>query len=192
MSKFDSPLNNIKIASPCQADWNEMYGDSRKRFCGDCKLNVYNLSGMTKDEAEALIMNAEGRLCVRFHKRADGSVITQDCPVGWARLKQRTRVYATAAFSLLMALITGVLFVSLFSKEKTTMGELKVPFATPTPTPANYPMMGAIAVRPETNSNTTYKPEPGTVMGNFVTPVNKQKPIEMKGEIRIGSAEKDI
>ncbi|MEP6788259.1 MAG: hypothetical protein ABJB40_07505 [Acidobacteriota bacterium] len=185
MSKFDSPLTNIKIASPCQANWNEMFGDNRKRFCGDCKLNVYNLSGMTKDEAETLIMNAEGRLCVRFYKRADGSVITQDCPVGWAKLKQRTRVYATAAFSLLMALLTGVLFVSLFSKEKTTMGELKVPFATPTPVPTNITTMGAIAVRPETNSNTSYKPEPGTVMGNFVTPVKKQKPIETKGEIRI-------
>ena len=107
MSKFDSPLNSIRIASPCQADWNEMYGDDRKRFCGDCKLNVYNLSDMTRDETETLIMNAEGRLCVRFYKRIDGSVITQDCPVGWAKLKQRTRVYATATFSLLMALLTG-------------------------------------------------------------------------------------
>src|SRR5688572_28577693 len=116
MSKFDSPLNNLKIASPCPADWQEMYGDNRKRFCGDCKLNVYNLSGMTRDEAEALIMNAEGRLCVRFYKRADGSVITQDCPVGWAKVKQRTRVYATAAVSLVIALFTGVLFHSLFSR----------------------------------------------------------------------------
>src|SRR5215204_223410 len=115
MSKFTTPLENIYVASPCQADWNEMYGDDRKRFCGDCKLNVYNLSGMTRDEAEALVMNAEGRLCVRFYKRADGSVITSDCPVGWEKLKQRTRVYATAVASLLMALFTGVLFVSLFS-----------------------------------------------------------------------------
>jgi len=78
MPKFDSPLNNIQIASPCPADWNEMYGDGRKRFCGDCKLNVYNLSGMTRDEAEALVMNAEGRLWVRFYNRADGSVIPED------------------------------------------------------------------------------------------------------------------
>ncbi|MBK9765573.1 MAG: hypothetical protein IPP63_00360 [Chloracidobacterium sp.] len=74
MSKFDSPLNDIKIASPCSADWNGMYGDERKRFCGECKLNVYNLSGMTKNEAERLVTNAEGRLCVRFYQRADGSV----------------------------------------------------------------------------------------------------------------------
>src|SRR3954451_1469798 len=102
MSKIDSPLNNIRIASPCSADWEQMYGDDRKRFCGDCKLNVYNLSGMSREEAEALIMNAEVRLCVRYYKRRDGSVITDDCPVGWARVKQRTRVIVTAAFSMIM------------------------------------------------------------------------------------------
>lgn len=152
MPRFDSPLNNIHIASPCPADWNEMYGDDRKRFCGECKLNVYNLSGMTRDEAEALIMNAEGRLCVRFYRRADGSVITQDCPVGWAKVKQRTRLIATAVASLVMALFTGVFFVSLFSKQKATVGELRIPFVTPTPEPMHT--MGAIAAPPRnTNSN---------------------------------------
>ena len=147
MSRFDSPLTNIRIASPCSADWEQMYGDDRKRFCGDCKLNVYNLSGMNREEAEALIMNAEGRLCVRFYKRRDGSVITEDCPVGWARVKQRTRVFATAAFSMLMALLSGVFIVSLFSKAKTTtmMGEMSVPITTSTP----QHTMGAVSVQPE-------------------------------------------
>lgn len=141
MPRFDSPLNNIKIASPCPAVWNEMYGDNRKRFCGDCNLNVYNLSGMSREAAESLITNAEGRLCVRFYRRADGSVITADCPVGWAKVKQRTKLFATAAASLLMALFTGVLFVSLFTKQKPLMGDLQIPVATPTP----RPMMGNIA-----------------------------------------------
>lgn len=147
MSKFDSPLNNISIASPCSADWNEMYGDDRKRFCGDCKLNVYDLSGMTKAEAESLVMNAEGRLCVRFYRRADGTVITEDCPVGWAKVKQRTKLYAIAVASMLIALFTGVLFVSVFSKKQTTIGVLRIPFTTPTPPPT----MGAIAPMPPSN-----------------------------------------
>jgi hypothetical protein len=179
MSKFDSPLNNIKIASPCAANWNEMYGDDRKRFCGDCKLNVYNLSGMTKDEAEALVMKAEGRLCVRFYQRADGSVITQDCPVGWAGVKQRTRVFATAVGSLLMAILTGVFFVSLFSTQKTVVGKLKIPFTTPTP----EPLMGAIAPS-NTNSNKTNDSKP-YLMGEIATPPAKKKKtmIEVKREI---------
>ena len=152
MPRFDNPLNNIKVASPCSADWNEMYGDGRKRFCGDCKLNVYNLSGMTRDEAEALVMNAEGRLCVRFYRRADGSVITQDCPVGWAKFKQRTRLYATAAASLLMALFTGVFFVSLLSRQKTVVvGDMLIPYPTPQRTMGvmvnrNAEVMGNVAV----------------------------------------------
>ncbi len=144
----DSPLNNIKIASPCSADWNEMYGDERKRFCADCKLNVYNLSGMTRDEAEALIMNAEGNLCVRFYMRSDGTIITQDCPVGWAKVKQRTRLFATAVASLVMALFTGVLSVSCLTGNRATMGEIAAaPLVTPSPTPV--PLMGAVA--PNTN-----------------------------------------
>ena len=56
MNKFTNPLSNIKIASPCSQDWNEMIGTERKRFCGECKLNVYNLSGMSEQEAENLLM----------------------------------------------------------------------------------------------------------------------------------------
>lgn len=153
MAKFDSPLNDIRIASPCQANWDEMYGDNRKRFCGDCKLNVYNLSGMSRDDAESLITNAEGRVCVRYFQRADGTVITADCPVGWAKVKQRTRVYATAVGSMLIALFSGVLFVSLFSSKKVSIGKLLVPFATPTP---KYPVMGAIAL-PEPSPSPTPK-----------------------------------
>jgi hypothetical protein len=129
-----------------------MYGDERKRFCKQCKLSVYNLSGMSREEAERLVMNAEGRLCVRFYRRADGTMITQDCPVGWARIKQRTRIYATAAMSMLMALLTGMFFVSLFrSTPRATVG-LMLPMATPTPMMGNFTTMGAIASKPPSNS----------------------------------------
>jgi hypothetical protein len=148
MSRFDSPLNNIRIASPCSANWDEMYGNERMRFCGQCKLNVYNLSGMTREEAENLLANAEGRLCVRFYRRVDGTVITENCPVGWARVKQRARVYTTAAFSLIMTLLGGLIFVSFFSRQNNTpvMGEL----VSPTPTPTPIPTMGAVAYHPPT------------------------------------------
>ena len=31
MAKFDNPLNNLKVASPCSQDWNAMIGSERKR-----------------------------------------------------------------------------------------------------------------------------------------------------------------
>ncbi|MBA2735337.1 MAG: hypothetical protein H0U50_00980 [Pyrinomonadaceae bacterium] len=108
MTKFDNPLNNIKIASPCSADWNAMMGNERKRYCGDCKLNVYNLSGMTRTEAENLLLNSEGRLCVRFYKRADGTVLTKDCPVGWQALKKRISKKAAAVFSMIAGILGGL------------------------------------------------------------------------------------
>src|SRR5262249_39510369 len=81
--------DNIRIAAPCSADWAKMSGDDRARFCGDCKLNVYNLSDMTRDEAEALIREREGRLCVRYYQRADGTILLKDCTVGVHRRRRR-------------------------------------------------------------------------------------------------------
>lgn len=173
MAKFDNPLNNLKVASPCSQDWEGMMGDNRKRYCGECKLNVYNLSGMSKTEAENLIMNAEGRLCVRFYKRADGSVITQNCPVGWAKVKQRTRVFATAAFSLIISLFSGLLFVSAFTRSNAISKKLPTPFSTPVP----EPLMGAIAA-PTPNPKATPKATP--------------KPREIMGEIEMSEGNEEI
>lgn len=166
MSRFNSPLNNIKVASPCPSSWDAMYGDERKRFCGECKLNVYNLSGMTTDEAEQLVTNHEGRLCVRFYRRADGNVITADCPVGWAKVKHRTRVFATAFASLLMAMFTGMFFVSLFSKQEADVGQI-APFER---------TMGAIAVQGEPIEPPRRQPDAKFEMGKMkVLPEDDKK-----------------
>jgi hypothetical protein len=108
MKRFTNPLDNIRIASPCSADWNEMLGDERKRFCSQCSLNVYNLSGMTPGEAENLLLTSEGRVCVRFYRRADGTVLTKDCPVGWQAVKRRVSRAATAFVSLCAGIFTGI------------------------------------------------------------------------------------
>ena len=170
MAKFESPLNNIKIASPCSANWDEMYGNERKRFCGDCKLNVYNLSGMSRQEAENLVTSSEGRMCVRFYKRADGSIITQDCPVGWAKVKQRARMLATAAFSLILSLFAGVFAASFFGRQK-DLGKFRwIPFSTPTP---ERHLMGAIAMptpTPKQSPTPKATPEGQKTMGVMISP----------------------
>src|SRR5262245_27675690 len=55
-------LDNLRVASPCSAAWDNMTGDERVRHCGDCDKDVFNLSGMTRDEAEALILQKQGKL----------------------------------------------------------------------------------------------------------------------------------
>jgi len=100
-------LDRIKIASPCSADWEQMEGNDRVRFCADCKKNVFNLSAMTRRDAEALLNEANGNLCARLYRRADGTVLTEDCPVGLsvkiARVRRRVAWAATAAFSFATA-----------------------------------------------------------------------------------------
>src|SRR2546423_1324163 len=88
-------LDDIRVASPCPARWNGMQGDDKVRFCPQCRLNVYNLSSMDVEEAAKLISEKDGRLCVRFYRRRDGTIITRDCPVGVKGARRRlTRMYA--------------------------------------------------------------------------------------------------
>ena len=92
MSAATSPLETVRIANPCPVSWDAMTGDDRVRFCEQCSLNVYNLSAMTRPEAERLITATEGRLCARFYRRADGTILTQNCPTGLRALKRRLQI----------------------------------------------------------------------------------------------------
>ena len=98
------PLDKVDVAAPCPARWEDMKGGERVRFCEQCRLNVYNLSSMERAEAERLVNETEGRLCVRFFRRADGTMLTDDCPVG---LVARARKELGRA----VALIAGILGV---------------------------------------------------------------------------------
>jgi hypothetical protein len=103
-----SPLDRIRIASPCKAAWDDMAGDERVRFCGTCAKNVYDLSAMERAEAEALLATREGSLCVRLARRADGTVITSDCPVGARKKRVRLAVLSAAgAGALAYAAVAG-------------------------------------------------------------------------------------
>jgi len=101
-------LENIRIAAPCPVSWDKMTGDERVRHCQECKLNVYNLSDMTRAEAERLIASREGRLCVRFYRRADGTVLTRDCPRGLRALSERACRIAGAVLAAMMTVGTAV------------------------------------------------------------------------------------
>jgi hypothetical protein len=112
MKRKTNPLDDVRVAAPCPAEWERMTGTEQVRFCAQCQLNVYNLSGMTRTEAERLIAQAEGRLCVRYFRRADGTIITRNCPVGLRTLKRRLSKMTTAVVSLVLSFLAGVLAYS--------------------------------------------------------------------------------
>jgi hypothetical protein len=105
---FGTLLDRVRVAAPCAADWTEMRGDERVRFCERCSLNVYNLSAMTRREAERVVVRSEGRLCVRFYRRADGTILTRNCPVGLRALKRRVSRVASAAAAASVGFFAGL------------------------------------------------------------------------------------
>jgi TonB family protein len=73
-------LDQIDVAAPCGERWDDMRGDERVRVCERCDQRVYDLSALSRAEAERLVAGAGGAVCVRFRRRADGTVVTRDCP----------------------------------------------------------------------------------------------------------------
>lgn len=72
-------LDSIQSPSPCCKNWDKMIGDERVRFCHCCEKSIYNLSAMKRKEAKKMLINSSGKLCIRYERRADGSIITADC-----------------------------------------------------------------------------------------------------------------
>lgn len=111
-------LNDVRIASPCTMEWKDMTGGDRVRHCAACQKNVFNLSGMKRQEALDLLRATEGKICARFYRRKDGTILTADCPVGVALLARKAkRAVLGAAISTLGAV--GALLAFLASAAST-------------------------------------------------------------------------
>lgn len=101
--KMTINVDEIRIASPCHARWNDMNGDERARFCGQCSKHVFNLSAMTRVEIETLVREKEGKFCGRFHRRADGTMLTADCPSRLRRMRERLARLGGALCALVLS-----------------------------------------------------------------------------------------
>ena len=143
MQRYTNPLDNVRVAAPCPADWGKMVGDERVRYCERCSLHVYNLSGMTRREAEALVANAEGRLCVRLYRRPDGTVLTRNCPVGLSALKRRAARAAAATLTAVVGFFAGLGLN--FGVERALLPSIMEESAVPAPPIPDLDMSGGQA-----------------------------------------------
>jgi hypothetical protein len=102
-----SVLDRVQIPKPCFADWERMVGTEQIRFCTECNKHVYNLSGMTRGEAEGLIASApRGRLCARLTRDANGTTVTADAPPGIQLIWRRASPIANAVVSAMLTMAT--------------------------------------------------------------------------------------
>jgi hypothetical protein len=157
-------LEDVSIAAPCRASWEQMVGDEHVRFCGQCEKNVYNLSSLPREEAEALLVAKEGKMCVRLYKREDGTVLTNDCPVGVKKRRRRRAALAAVGGSLMAAA------AAIGLESRATMGE-------PMPaTMGSAVMMQGDIAPPTTVATTPTADPPGHwVAGAISAPLPKPK-----------------
>ena len=155
-------LDDVRIASPCRARWEEMTGTDRVRFCAACQKNVFNLSGMKRSEAQELLTATEGKICARFYRRADGTMLTADCPIGFALVARRAKRLALGAVATTLgAVATALAFLATTPMRKVVNVEGARQAVTVTvqrveeqhsalvvPEPAQMPLAGGIAPIP--------------------------------------------
>jgi len=118
-------LDNLMISSPCPVSWESMRGDDRQRFCNLCKLNVYNISDMSSQEAEIFLAEKQhdGRTCVTFFVRQDGTVLTDDCKGALRFIKKTARRIGSTVAALVS------LFVWLAPARSQTMDKFELSIA---------------------------------------------------------------
>lgn len=200
----ESILDRVSIAAPCQADWENMVGDERERFCQQCTLNVYNISSMSKTEAEEfLALRTQGRLCVQFYRRADGTIITDNCPRGLRAMRDQGRKLMKSAAAFLALIVSSAPFAFAQNKtnaEETTLrGRVKVTPITPAPQAQNQnatappPLRGEIYIPPKKDDSGA-KNDPACFVENEKTLKDKIAKLEsLKSEkINIARAHLDL
>jgi hypothetical protein len=165
-------LDVIDVASPCTADWGKMQGTDHVRRCAQCELNVYHLSNLTRDAAESLLLEHEGRLCVRFYRRADGTVLTRDCPIGLQAIRRQLARLVAGVAAMIAFLVAGITFGFSRSQSRQSFPE---GYTDPTQLfPGAAFESGPIGILTE-----WLDPSPTISMGVFALPPTKSPPPTM-------------
>ncbi len=99
------PIEGDKRATTCAWTWEETDSKDKYRYCATCQTPIYNLAGIERLEAEALIFNRENRKKFTLYTRVDGKFMTTDCPVQVKR-KNDLIMLAVGAIVLVVGAIT--------------------------------------------------------------------------------------
>ncbi len=106
------PLHELQMAAPCSADWEQMAGTDRVRACAKCRLHVYRVSDLTREEAEAVVTDQEGQACRTLYRRHDGTVLARDCPKGVEAQRKVSRWWKERMFHLFLLVLPWMIITA--------------------------------------------------------------------------------
>lgn len=105
MERRRSVLDRLRVAKACDESWEQMRGTNQVRFCSHCEKSVHNLSAMTRRDAERLVANSGGSLCIRYVSTPARRVVTLDAPTH--ALVRRVSRLTAGAFTAALAMTTA-------------------------------------------------------------------------------------
>jgi hypothetical protein len=69
MPNRSEKLNALVIGFECRTSWEEMKGDGARRFCAECRREVFDLERMTPEQIHGHLQASRGKLCGRLTRR---------------------------------------------------------------------------------------------------------------------------
>ena len=90
-------IQQLRIASPCEVDWDAMIGNDRVRFCEHCRLSVHHVDSLNRKQLRRLIARSHGRLCVNY-TQSNVQTAVNAFPM-LHKIGRRTSALAAGAFS---------------------------------------------------------------------------------------------
>jgi hypothetical protein len=121
----DELLAQMTIPTPCTANWDEMEGDRRSRFCRDCGKTVFDLKEMNEVEVVSLLKECDDDFCGRITRRKNGKVVTRPT-LGRFRFTIRSMLTLVAYVAAMLG------FVRFIATSSVTAGTIRIrPTAAP-------------------------------------------------------------
>lgn len=143
-------IDRLTVKTPCTASWDAMVGDDRVRHCCQCNRDVYDLTAMHADEAEAFLdehLATKRTLpCARLYRRPDGRLMTSQCPTAVDRSHRRRVAGGLAALATTAAAVLYAARPVLGPDDPLVVDDREVRAAAHEVEPA-YVEMGAIVLR---------------------------------------------
>src|ERR1700722_278660 len=91
-------LNRLGIRESCSVAWEEMDGSGGRRYCHECRRQVFDFAQMTSRQIETLLQtHAGGSVCGRLTWRGGALVVARDAEPPANRFRQPHAMPAGAA-----------------------------------------------------------------------------------------------